>query len=113
MDLFVSTDTSNVFAVEERARGNVAVAGGFGDFRYYTAAWSSIPQRSISHTKRLADTIIKVTYYDTLGWITVGHGSGCNFRLLVDGVPAGREMWTHGSTGNGWRIHPSKLMWYV
>ncbi len=101
-----------MFAVEERPRGNVAVNGGFADNRHYAAAWANIPSRTVSHTKILSDTVIRVTYYDTLGFHTVGHGDGCRLRLLVDGSAITREMWTHGSTSNGWRIQPMKLVWY-
>jgi hypothetical protein len=93
----------------------VAFASGFSDQRISSTSWTSIPERSVTHTK-LNDvtTIIRVTYMDTLGFATTCHGQGCNWRLLVDGnsVAGTREFWSHGSNSNGYRIYPMKLVFY-
>lgn len=101
---YIHAAGNNALAVEERARGNIALAGGFSDQRTTATSYTDIPERSISHTKlNGTDTLVRVTYFDTLGWSSLGLGQGCNWRLLVDGsgTAGTREFWSQGSYVTG------------
>ncbi len=100
--------------MEERPRGSIAHATNFDDRRWGSASWGNIPGRAVSHTKQFAETMIRVTYMDTLGFHAVCGSTACRWRLLVDGnsLAGTREYWSHSSSANGWRIFPIKLVWY-
>ena len=61
-------DSNNHFAVEERARGSMAIASGFPDIRTSSTSYVDITNRQVYHTKVSATSQIRVTYVDTLGW---------------------------------------------
>ena len=84
--------------VEERARGSIATAGPFTDQRGSSTGWANIPERSVSHTKLNANTIMRVTYMDTIGWLYSSAGQGCTWRVVVDGVALSREFWMYADT---------------
>jgi hypothetical protein len=102
--------------VEERSRGSIAVTNNMNDQRWTSASWANIPGRAVTHTKLFNNdnTVIRVTYMDTLGFAGSCHGISCRWRLLVDGnnLAGTREFWSHSSPGTGWRIYPMKLVWY-
>ncbi len=101
-------------SVEERARGNVAVAGPFGDYRPTATVFTNVPQRSVVHTKLYSGTSIRVTYMDTIGWLATSAGQGCLWQLAVNGAVSGtKQHWSYTSNGIGWRIYPMKLVWCV
>ena len=96
--------TNNFLAAEERARGNIAFVSSMSDQRIYATTYTDIPERTITHTKlNDTNTIIRVTYFDTLGWNSIYLGQGCNWRLYVDETSTAgtREFWSQGSYVTG------------
>jgi len=96
--------SNNALAVEERTRGNIAFASELSDQRSSATTYINIPERTVTHVKlKDTDTIIRITYFDTLGWSSVCLGQGCNWRLYVDGnsTAGTREFWSQGSHVTG------------
>ncbi len=94
-------------------RGNVQVSGHFGDTRSTPNGWSNLPGRDVTFNKRRADTVLRVTWQDVLGYHMVGHGWGCRWRLTIDGAVHDRAVNSHTSTARGWRIQPIQQEWIV
>eukprot|EP00056_Hartaetosiga_gracilis_P008782 m.126290 g.126290 ORF g.126290 m.126290 type:complete len:205 (+) comp12991_c0_seq5:2175-2789(+) len=116
--------TANSIAIEEKHPGRIAIVPSrlnngntrynLGDYRNKVyRSYRNVPNRVVNHVKKSSNSIIKVTYMDTIGWYTTSSNHGCIFRLLVDGSTSGtREMWNHGSTVGGWRIHAHTYTFY-
>ncbi|MEE2787122.1 MAG: hypothetical protein VX589_07255 [Myxococcota bacterium] len=94
------------------AAGRVNVSGHFNDTRQTPNGWETLTGRSTSAVKNAADSVIHVTYQDSLGYHMVGHGWGCRWRLLVDGQDRGNFS-SHTSTSRGWRIQPHQINWTI
>ncbi len=94
-------------------RGNVQVSGHFGDTRHTPNGWDNLPGRDVTFAKRRADTVLRVTWQDVLGYHMVGHGWGCRWRLTIDGAVHDRSVNSHTSTARGWRIQPIQQEWIV
>jgi hypothetical protein len=60
-----------------------------------STSWSSMSGRSISFTKRKAESMIRVIYTDTLGTYYSTTGNGCYYQLLVGSTVSGRVYQTY------------------
>lgn len=95
------------------ARGNVEVSGFMGDTRHTPDGWDDLPGRTVTFGKARPDTVVRLTYQDTLGYHMVGHNDACRWRLVVDGAVYDRMFRTHSSAARGWRIQPLQLEWFL
>jgi len=83
-----------------------------GDIRLTTVnTWTNVAARTVSYTKKYSSSVIRVTLSDTLGFYTISQSYGCLWRLVVNGGTT-RNMYSHGSSANGWRIGAQTLVWY-
>ncbi|MFO0598071.1 MAG: hypothetical protein U0228_22405 [Myxococcaceae bacterium] len=93
--LFQNSAGAAVVSID--AKGNLvqhtpwyAITGISLDYRLNSAiaaagAWVNVPQRSVTYTKRLTSSALKITYQDSLGMLTQYY-QGCNWRFMLDGV---------------------------
>ncbi|MCB9551126.1 MAG: hypothetical protein R3F65_21380 [bacterium] len=94
-------------------RGNAEVSGYMGDTRHTPNDWQDLPGRTVTFGKARADTVVRLTYQDVLGYHMVGHNDACRWRLVVDGAVHDRVFRGHSSTARGWRIQPMQLEWHI
>ncbi len=106
-------NTGNSLVVREISAAGAALRSGMSDTRLTPNAWTPLPEREVTHIKQSGSSLLRVVYQDNLGYHMVGHGSGCYWRVTVDGVVADRPFDSHTSTAGSWRIHPTHLEWLL
>jgi hypothetical protein len=100
------------FTVEEIAPDRLAVKRHMSDTRYTPNSWADLPERRLSYDKKTADSILEITYTDTLGYSMVGgNASACSWRLLMDGKPTTGRAHTYNGNSAGWRIDGRQIAW--
>ena len=65
--------------------------------------WKNIPNRTITYAKKRANSVLRITYQDTLG--TYGNGyDRCRWRILVDGKQVAYFSAADLQYGTAWRM---------
>ncbi|MHB8419479.1 MAG: LamG-like jellyroll fold domain-containing protein [Myxococcales bacterium] len=76
--------TANVTYVTGLADIRNCATGNGCQLNAVTPAWAAIPGRALTFVKNRPDTLVKVTYQDTLGTLGANY-DGCEWHILVDG----------------------------
>jgi len=76
------------------------------DTRPASTSWTNVAGRVMSVAKQHPDSILRITYHDTLGYHQTGsHTTACRQRVLINGGTRGtREQHSHSAATGGWRI---------
>jgi hypothetical protein len=89
-----------------------AIARNFPDVRNTSSSYADLTGRTVTYVKQSPGTLLKVTYEDTFGINMTGiNNTACQWQLLMDGTPVGRQHSSHSSAATGWRIWPGNLQW--
>jgi subtilisin-like proprotein convertase family protein len=85
--------------------GNFKYAKIAFDYRNNNAAagWVDIPQRTLTYTKVRADSLLRVSYQDTLGTLGTSYAQ-CMWRFMVDSTVLGAFSAADLSYGAQWRM---------
>jgi len=93
-----------------------AVSDEVSDYFAYTslspADWADLPGREFGFEKTSPESVLRVSYNDTLGYSMIAEGPGCSWRLLVNGA-ATQSFGSRTSKALGLRVWPTNLEWLV
>ena len=77
----------------------------------YRSVWVDVPQRVVNFTKRFDNSLLKITYQDTLGTLGSSY-SGCNWRILLDGSEISFFSDADLTGAAGWRMsNAAHVVW--
>lgn len=102
--------------VEEIGEGRMAMRQKMLDTRHTPNAWSDLPERAVTYTKKDAGSVLEVVWADTIGYhMSRSGGHACRWRLTMDGAPVdgGRGFLGYNASHTGWRIDGRTFTWRV
>jgi len=99
---------SETMAAPELSLATFGPIGAWPDTRPRSTGWENIAGRSLKFQKQYPDSVIRVTYYDGVGYYMNGPGGQsetCRQRVLFNGSTHGTRMQVAHKAGHaGWRI---------
>jgi hypothetical protein len=94
--------------IEERERGTSAIRTSLPDRRNNGPRnqWVTTPDYYVEHTKRLDNSVIRVSVSGSIGFLGKAGTTACLWRLLVDGNTEAvtKYHWTHTTSAYGWCV---------
>jgi hypothetical protein len=74
--------------------------------------WSNVDKRTVKYTKKDADSVVKVTLADNVGYSHRSHSTACRWRVLANGKEHEmRPKWLHSTPRGGWQLNPNVMVW--
>jgi len=106
----------NVLYVEEITTAKQAMSAttklnSFTDVRATSTGFADVKGRTVAYTKKEANSVMKITLSDNLGWDGSGRSSwSCILRVLVNKKTYNiREMTSHSTSARGLHVQPKTL----
>ncbi len=87
--------------------------GPFTDVRPASNSFIDVQGRTVTYTKKSPNSLLRVTYEDSFGFLMSSHNPSCYWRITMDGNPVGLQKWHHSSTATGWRIWTGNEQWML
>ena len=112
-------EQENFFMVQEfpaptDPSAKYAVARNMPDVRTSSGSWTNVGSREVTYTKQAENSVLRVTYHDSLGFQMTGtHNDSCKWRLTMDNSAVGGHQSHHSSTTSGWRIWSGSFDWFL
>ena len=93
--------------------GQPVIARNMPESRSSSTSWTDVTAREVAFTKQDTNSVLRVTYQDTMGFNMSSHAQSCQWRLTMDDSPVGKAQFHHSSTTTGWRTKSSSFKWFL